>query len=126
MGTVVDRGDSSYDLEYRALPGEWLLHVEINGRAVPPTPCVVINAADPAEEVERLRKQAELEAELEAERLRKQAEREAEVEAELQRQAEERARAEQEARRQLEEELIRQARREDEKEHKMALQVGSR
>ena len=57
-GTVVDRGDGTYALEYTALPGEWLMEVSLNGRNVQPTPCSIVNAADPSEEEERRAREA--------------------------------------------------------------------
>ena len=112
-GTVVDRGDGTYALEYTALPGEWLMEVSLNGRNVQPTPCSIVNAADPSEEEERRAREA-----MERERQQKEAE-EAEA-ARRAAEAEEAARVADELRRRIEEELIAQAKREDEKLRKAA------
>ena len=119
VGSVVDRGDGTYDIEYKALPGEWLLVVEIGRRAVPPTPCSVVNVVDPAEEEERRARE-------EAERLRQQAELEAELRRQQDLEMEEKARQEAEARRLVEEELLRQAKKEDEKARKLAAQAAKK
>ena len=107
-GAVIDRGDGSYEMTYLALPGEWLLVVHLNGRAVAPTPCSIVNAADPSEEEERKAREA-------AERARQQQDAD---EAEAARLAAEEAEAERladETRWKIEKELIAAAQREDEK-----------
>ena len=113
-----DDGDGTYTLEYRALPGEWKLEVLCNGRHVSPTPCSIVNAADPAESEERRAREA-----AERERQLKEA-----AEAEAARVAAEAAEAEkaaESARRKLEVELVAQAKREDEKMRR-AEEVASR
>lgn len=107
-GSAIDNGDGTYTLGYKALPGEWLLEVRLNGRPVPPTPCSICNVVDPAEDEERKAREA-----AERERQRREAEeaeaaRRAAEEAEAARQAED-------ARRLIEEELVAAAKREDAK-----------
>ena len=55
-GSVTDAGDGTYNLTYKALPGAWVLSVLLGSSLVPPSPLVIVNVRDPAEEAEARRK----------------------------------------------------------------------
>ena len=108
QGSVIDHGNGTYAIEYLALPGEWLLEVNLDGRPVPPTPCSVCNVVDPAEDEERRARE-------EAERLRQAEEAEAAEAARLEAERLEKLRLEEEMRQRIEREMLITARREDER-----------
>ena len=108
QGSVIDHGNGTYAIEYLALPGEWLLEVNLDGRPVPPTPCSVCNVVDPAEDEERRARE-------EAERLRQAEEAEAAEAARLEAERLEKLRLEDEMRRRIEKEMLITARHEDER-----------
>ena len=56
-GSVTDAGDGTYNLTYKALPGAWVLSVLLGSSLVPPSPLVIVNVRDPAEEAEARRKE---------------------------------------------------------------------
>ena len=56
-GSVTDAGDGTYSLTYKALPGAWVLSVLLGSSLVPPSPLVIVNVRDPAEEAEARRKE---------------------------------------------------------------------
>ena len=53
---MTDAGDGTYNLTYKALPGAWVLSVLLGSSLVPPSPLVIVNVRDPAEEAEARRK----------------------------------------------------------------------
>ena len=113
LGTVSDRGDGTYALGFKALAGEWLLEVTLNGRPVGPTPCSIVNVVDPSEEEERrAREEAERERQLLEAKLAEEAHRAAEEA--------EKVAVMEETRRRLEADLKAAAMREDEKERRAA------
>ena len=108
LGTVTDKGDGTYGIEYLALPGEWVVEVLLHGKPVAPTPFSICNVVDPAEDAERRARE-------EAERRRQQEDAEVAEKARLEAEAAEKARLEEEQRRKIEEELVAAAKREDER-----------